>query len=275
MLTGEHQHDIADRFNAVADAREYPPLGFFPRCAHRLVELADVSLGERVLDAGTGSGDVAMCAAARVGPTGMVLGIDIAEVMLERARHKIDAAGLTNVELRHVDAAHLPFGDRTFDVVTAGFSILFLPDVLAALREWKRVVTSGGRVALTLYGPNAFEPCYALYRARLDAYGVQLPVDDGFPGGRRLVDPERLRDLVRAAALDPVDIQIEQHGFEMSEAAVWWDMLRHLSFGSFLSRLPPAALRCFQAEHIAEVDALACNGCVKLPIPVIFAVGRA
>ena len=90
-----------------------------------------------------------------------------------------------------------------------------------------------------------------------------------------MVDPERLRDLFRAAALEPIDFQIEQHGFEMSEAAVWWDMLRHLSFGSFLSRLPPAARTGFQAEHIAEVDAIARSGCVMLPIPVIFAVGRA
>ena len=275
MFTGGHQREIADRFNAVADAREYPPLGFFPRCARRLVELAGVRSGERVLDVGTGSGDVAICAAARVGPMGMVVGVDIAEVMLERARHKISAGGLTNVELRHIDAADLPFGDMTFDVVTAGFTVLFLPDVVAGLREWRRVVTTGGRVALTLYGANAFEPFYALYRARLDAYGVELPADDGFPGGRRLVDPERLRDLLRASGLDPIDIETEQHGFELSEAAVWWDMLRHLSFGSFLSRLPPAARTGFQAEHIAEVDAIARNGCVMLPIPVIFAVGRA
>src|SRR5262245_63500718 len=88
---------IAD-FNAMAAT--YDTLRHAQVCAHRLVDLMALAPGAQVLDIATGTGWAAVAAAQRVGPTGTVVGIDISPEMLEQARQKVAAAGLTNIALR-------------------------------------------------------------------------------------------------------------------------------------------------------------------------------
>jgi ubiquinone/menaquinone biosynthesis C-methylase UbiE len=100
---------IADGFNM--RAASYAKNDWHRRCAERLAALCQLQPGERVLDAGTGTGFAAMAAARAVGPSGHVLGIDVSPGMLREARAAVDAAGLKNVELREGDATRVP--DRT------------------------------------------------------------------------------------------------------------------------------------------------------------------
>jgi ubiquinone/menaquinone biosynthesis C-methylase UbiE len=98
---------VAD-FNAMAET--YDALRFVQVCARRLVELAALPPGAQVLDIATGTGWAAIAAAQHVGPTGRVLGVDLAPELLERARQKVAAAGLTHVEFREGDAERLDLG---------------------------------------------------------------------------------------------------------------------------------------------------------------------
>jgi len=113
--------------------------------------------GERWLDLATGTGDVAL-RAARAGAE--VTGLDIAPVMLERARAKADAAGL-EIRWDEGTAEELPYEDGSFDVVSSCFGIIFAPDHEAVARELGQVCRRGGRLGLANWRPN--EGLHAIY----------------------------------------------------------------------------------------------------------------
>ncbi|MFQ5899678.1 MAG: class I SAM-dependent methyltransferase [Candidatus Methylomirabilia bacterium] len=140
----EHKRRVAAVYNLAAAGYDKPAMHFFLRAATHLVQFAEIQSGQTILDAATGTGAAAIAAARVVGPTGRVVGVDIAKDMLEQARRNVAAAGLTNIELREGDAEYLPFEDHNFDTVICASSIFFLADMVAGLREWRRVAKSGG-----------------------------------------------------------------------------------------------------------------------------------
>jgi demethylmenaquinone methyltransferase / 2-methoxy-6-polyprenyl-1,4-benzoquinol methylase len=106
---------------------------------------AAVRPGDRVLDAACGTGDLAI-AAAKAGAA-RVTGLDFSERMLERARRKVVPAG-SALEWVHGDMLALPFADATFDSATVGFGVRNVADLPLALRELRRVLVPGGRLAI-------------------------------------------------------------------------------------------------------------------------------
>jgi ubiquinone/menaquinone biosynthesis C-methylase UbiE len=144
-------------------------------CASRLVELVGLPSGAKVLDVATGTGWAALAAARTVGATGQVVGVDLTPAMLEQARRKAAMAHLTNVAFCEGDAQRLDFPPHSFDAVLCASAIFFLPDMLAAVREWQRVTKPGGRVAFSTCGDTLFHPMRAMLNARLSRYGVRLP----------------------------------------------------------------------------------------------------
>ena len=136
---------IAPRYDAMNTLMTAGLDGIWRRNA---LEAAGLRPGGRVLDVATGTGKLALGAAARVEPGGVVVGLDPSGEMLGRARRAgaaQDGARLTWVQ---GDAQSLPFADATFDAVTIGFGLRNLPDVAAALRELARVAAPGGRVVV-------------------------------------------------------------------------------------------------------------------------------
>jgi ubiquinone/menaquinone biosynthesis C-methylase UbiE len=117
-----------------------------PATSHLLRE-AGVTAGMRVLDLGSGAGDVALMAAELVGPTGQVIGVDRDPAVLTVARARAKAAGLANVtflegDLRTVD----PEGE--YDAVVGRLVLMYVPEPAAALRRVAGLVRPGGPVAL-------------------------------------------------------------------------------------------------------------------------------
>ena len=107
---------------------------------------AGLAAGWRILDIGSGVGDVAMLAARLVGPTGEVVGIERDPRSIARARARVADAGLHNVSFSHCDVAAYPLGDR-FDAVVGRYILMFLPDPVAVLRSIANAVRPGGVVA--------------------------------------------------------------------------------------------------------------------------------
>lgn len=113
------------------------------------VRQARIGPGERVLDVGCGTGDLCLLVAPRVGPDGMVTGVDISEEMLAVGRRKVAASPWAGrVRLQAGNALALDLPDNSFDVVTSGFMLRNVADLDRALREMHRVVRPGGRVIL-------------------------------------------------------------------------------------------------------------------------------
>lgn len=118
-------------------------LGWHTRWKRRLVEMAAVPRGARVLDLATGTGDVALMIAA-ADPTAQIVGTDINPDMLALAEAK-QPPGLPNLRWQVADATALPFPDGAFDVVLCAYAGRGFPDWEAVLREVHRVLAPGGR----------------------------------------------------------------------------------------------------------------------------------
>src|SRR5262249_2620908 len=113
----------------------------------RFVDLAQVAVGNAVLDVGCGTGTLAIAASRRVGPTGFVCGIDGSPPMIARARRKATKAGV-NVDFRVGLAEDMPFPDHRFDVVLSTLMLHHLPRKTRqeCAREITRVLEPEGRV---------------------------------------------------------------------------------------------------------------------------------
>ena len=126
-----------------------------------LVDVAALQQGEHVLDIACGTGFVAQTAAQCVGAEGRVVGIDLNASMIEVARMATNASVDAAIDWRTGDAADLPFDNGTFDAALCQQGLQFFPDRDRALREMRRVLRRGGRLALTVWGPIAEVPYQA------------------------------------------------------------------------------------------------------------------
>jgi len=155
--------EIAARFDRAAATYELTGVDFFSRFGTRLVELAAPGTGDRVLDVGCGTGAVLVPAAHAVGPTGRVVGIDLAEAMLQRCRAAIDHDGLDWAEAHMGDAGAPTFEPASFDHVLAGLVLFFLPDPRAALDAYRSALSPGGSLGFTTFGQQdqRFAPVFA------------------------------------------------------------------------------------------------------------------
>ncbi len=111
--------------------------------------VADLHLGERVLDLGSGGGIDVLLSARRVGPSGFAYGVDMTEEMLELARANASRAGVTNVEFLRGRIEALPLPDAAVDVVISNCVINLSTDKTAVLAEMFRVLAPGGRVGVS------------------------------------------------------------------------------------------------------------------------------
>ena len=119
----------------------------------RMLELAALQPGERVLDLACGTGLVTFPAAEAVGPSGEVLGTDLSQGMIDLVREIAAQRGVTNVVFDRMDAEDLgALADATFDATICALGLMYVPDVLRSLQEQFRVLKPGGRAAAAVWG---------------------------------------------------------------------------------------------------------------------------
>jgi demethylmenaquinone methyltransferase/2-methoxy-6-polyprenyl-1,4-benzoquinol methylase len=174
----------------------------------RLAAESAVRKDDRVLDAACGTGDLAI-ADLKAG-AGKVTGLDFSEKMLERARAKHTA-----IEWLRGDMLALPFADETFDAATVGFGVRNVEDLALGLRELRRVLRPGGRLAiLEITQPRgALRPFYSLWFDRVvPLLGKVLPGGDAYtylPASvKRFPTAERLADMLREAGFSDVRFKL-------------------------------------------------------------------
>lgn len=143
-------------FDAAAASYDSVGVDFFTPMGAELVRRAAVRPGEHVLDVGCGRGAVLLSAAAAAGPAGRVVGIDLAPSMVELTA--ASTAHLPGVTVQVGDAQRPAFEPGTFDVVTAGLVLFFLPDPPAAVAAYRELLRPAGRLAFSSFAQ--FDPRY-------------------------------------------------------------------------------------------------------------------
>ena len=171
----------------------------------RMLDLAAVAPGSRILDVGCGSGEQTLIAARRVGGTGHVLAIDIAAPMVAATEKNVAAAGLSNVSTRVCPADALADGDGPlFDAAISRLVLMLIPDPVAAARAVKAALRPGALFAAIVPGDRAkvgFSPIVLDILAR---HGGKTEWEDKPGSIRSLVDPARLEDVLRKAGFTDV-----------------------------------------------------------------------
>ncbi len=121
----------------------------------RLVEVADVKTGERVLDVAAGTGLVTRPVAEQVGENGRVLAVDLSNQMVETLRAIIQRNGHGQVDAQQMDAENLDVPDEAFDVVLCSLGLMYVPEPRKAIQEMHRVLVPGGRAVALVWGRRA------------------------------------------------------------------------------------------------------------------------
>ncbi|WP_436519632.1 class I SAM-dependent methyltransferase [Actinoplanes sp. HUAS TT8] len=183
-------------------AADYDNVGaeFFTPMGAALARAAGVKPGEAVLDVGCGRGAVLFPAAEATGPAGHVTGIDQAPSMVALTRAA--AAHLPHVTVEAGDAQAPDFPPGTFDVITAGLVVFFLPDARAALAAYRRLLRPGGRLAFSTFA--AHDPRHSAAMATLAAHAVNPPPRPAETG--TFQNPDWLRDAVVSAGFSRTEI---------------------------------------------------------------------
>ena len=180
---------------------------------------AGPSAGERAIDIGCGCGATTIALAQRVGTDGRVLGVDISEPMLERARERCDALGLTNVELLRADAqrALVPRGN---DLAFSRFGIMFFDDPVAALGNIGRGLRKDGRLAFVCWQERGRNPWMGIpVAAALQHVPPPPPQPPDAPGPWAFADRDRLAAILDAAGFADVTIESVEHDLLVGGAA--------------------------------------------------------
>jgi len=175
--------------------------------------LAAMQPGETVLDLGSGAGFDCFLAARQVGPTGRVIGVDMTDAMLEKARANADKSGLGNVEFRKGEIEALPVDDNSIDVTISNCVLNLVPDKDRAFREIHRILRPGGRLAVSDMawgiepGPSVRDQLEAL----VGCIGGALVLDDyvsrlklaGFRSVAVETHPEAVCKMVEVSGMVP------------------------------------------------------------------------
>ncbi len=170
--------------------------------ATALLEAAGLHRGERVLDVACGTGVVTRLAAEQVGSSGAVAGLDINPAMLAVAR-SVSSSGAA-IEWHEASAESLPLADGSFDVVLSSLGLQFVPDKASALREMRRVLAPGGRLAIATVGPTP--PLFAILEQALVRH-LKPEVAAFMRVVFSLHEPQELETLTSGAGFRDVEVR--------------------------------------------------------------------
>jgi ubiquinone/menaquinone biosynthesis C-methylase UbiE len=221
------------------------------RGRRRAIELLEVRPGMKVLDLACGPGTLSKLLAELVGPSGEVVGVDLAEGMLELAR----AAGIPNSRFEVMDIEALEFPDASFDAVACGHGLQFAPNLGRALVEARRVLRAGGRFGASVPVDAGTQCPWMVLDQVVDRWLPPAPkASDQGPTRTTISDPDALRE----AALE---VGFQEAGVEVIEERVRWDsaeqlVARCMSWWDLAARIdsvPASRREAFREDAIASL----------------------
>jgi ubiquinone/menaquinone biosynthesis C-methylase UbiE len=231
-------------FDEVASTYDGVDVDFFTPMGAELVRRARIAPGEAVLDVGCGRGAVLGPAAEAAGPTGRVVGTDLAPGMV--ALTSAAFAGLPNVTVAAGDAQAPDFPEASFDVVTAGLVLFFLPDPRAGLAAYRRLLRPGGRLAFTSFA--AYDPRYPRAMRALARYAGSPPPRPEHP---MFASDASVRDELTAQGYTGLEIGTFEVRSRFRDTGHWFDWVGSHGGRQLVRRIPAEQRDAAVAEAAA------------------------
>lgn len=197
-----------------------PPI--FSHFGQRLVDVSEISLGANVLDVAAGRGAVLFPAAAKVGSSGHVIGIDFTAAMVRETAKEIASRKIANAEIRQMDAEQMEFNEAAFDCVTCGFALWMFAEPAPVLQEFGRVLRPGGQVGLSTWAADnpAQTWCHDALRPFVAAPASKLLAKDV-----RFDTPLQLDTVLRQSGFTDIQITVEEMEFVYRSEEQYWSSL--------------------------------------------------
>ena len=234
--------------------------------SERMLDLAGLRPGMRVLDLATGRGEPAVRAAHRVGPSGTVLGVDLAEELLRMARERAEREGVSNLELRVGNAESLdgvPAGQ--FDATLARWGLMYLDSPVAALSAARRAMVARGVLVAAVWAEPERVSYFTLPRRVLEKFRSLPAIDPEAPGTFRYADMGRIRRDFTAAGF--AIEHVEEREVAVMEAATGAELVawtRAFGLTRLLNDLPEEIQQAWEAALVEEAESLRKDGVVRL-----------
>jgi SAM-dependent methyltransferase len=216
-----------------------------------MVDAIGLQPGHEVLELAAGTGEVGFLAAEQIAPGGTLISSDFVPEMITVAQARAERLGISNVRFRQIDAESIDQPAASLDGVLCRWGYMLMADAEAALRETRRVLRPGGRVALSAWDAAEHNPWLARLGRVMIERGLMQPEPPGTPGPLAFAVPGRIEELLDAAGFDDVEVQAIDLEFHAGSLDEWWDQAVGTSgrFSRLVAQLSPA-------EHYELRDAV-------------------
>jgi enediyne biosynthesis protein CalE5 len=246
--------------------------------SERLVELAAVEPGSRVLDVAAGYGEPSLTAARATGSDGTVVATDISPEMIAYGRERASAAGIGNIEFVESDAAGLDFPKQSFDAALSRWGIIFEPDGEAAAERIHGFLKPGARMAISSWGPPDRVPFLAIpMRTAMQRLSVPPP-PPGTPGPLSRPTPDDIGGLLSDGGFSDVEVEEANVTFEWRSPEEFTTFMKEIAppINAMIDPHPPEVREETWAAITDEIGKEAgSDGAVRFSNLVLLAAGRA
>ena len=244
----------------------------------RLVDLAQIRPGHRVLDIATGLGEPAFTAARRVGPNGSVVATDLSPAMLFLARQEAARLGLQTIEFREMDAEEPSLPAQSFDAALCRWALMFLPHLVVALTRLRELLVPQGRFAAAVWANPEKVPFTSVPMGAIRRVLQIAPPPAGAPGTFSLANDEVLQRAFTQAGFTGVAIERHTLILEYSslEEFIAERPATSASIRSMLADASPAQLETIWQIVSQEIGKYQQpSGVVRIPNETLCVVGKA
>lgn len=245
----------------------------FAPVTQALIEAAQITTGQAVLDVATGPGEPALSIAEFLGPDGQVVGTDIVAEMVEAARREAGRRNLLHATFVQTATDRLPFRSDRFDAAVSRFGAMFFPAPVHALREILRVLKPGAPIAIAVWHFANKNPFHYVISQVVDRYVPPTPPVSDAPDAFRFANPGELLALLTEAGATAASERLFQFPIHASiSAQEFWTLRSEMSdkLRTKLATLSPTQLANLQNEVLAAIQTYATPASSASPAGITF-----
>ena len=238
------KEQVAGLYNRVASSYGRVGPDVFAPFGRGLVASTKLSPGEWVLDVGTGRGAVLFAAIEEVGSSGFVVGIDLAEQMIQKLAADLHEMRITNAAVQQMDAEQLTFPDASFDAVLCSYALPLFPNVEQVIAQFQRVLRPGGKIGVCV--PSGGDERWLWYTQLIFAYHQTYQLSMQWVP--RILNIAAVTHLLQEAGFAALSTATQDYEFIYATEQEWWEA-QWTDAGRFpLENMPHEVLEKFKSD---------------------------